>query len=130
MSEKTTFGDRLRLARGDRSLNEAAVLTGFSKGYLSLLENNHREPTIGALFKISQGLGFRLQWLFAEPDDLFRVTDCSPSLKEFGKFMEGMDKPLSISDQKDLASIHFRGRQPTTVTGWLRLYLSLDLGVF
>ncbi|MGA2106732.1 MAG: helix-turn-helix transcriptional regulator, partial [Syntrophorhabdales bacterium] len=50
----SAIGERMRRARkeNDITLDILAQRTGFSKSYLSQIENMKREPTIGTLTKI------------------------------------------------------------------------------
>lgn len=48
-----------RLKRG-WTLDRFARITGFSKGYLSQIENNEKKPPIGTLTKIAYGLGISI----------------------------------------------------------------------
>ncbi len=63
----TRIGERIRILRQDKgfSLNDLARKTGFSKSYLSQIENLKREPSISALSQIAHVL---------EVDVLFLLT--------------------------------------------------------
>jgi transcriptional regulator with XRE-family HTH domain len=54
-----TIGQRLRKSRKEKGLTLDGLVeeTGFSKSYLSQIENLKREPSIGTLTKIAYALG-------------------------------------------------------------------------
>jgi len=59
----------IRLAKG-YSLDKLSVETGLSKGYLSLIENGEKNPTISTLVKIAFGLNVPINTLLTgEPYD-------------------------------------------------------------
>lgn len=51
------------------SLNELASQSGFSKGYLSKLENGHAQAPIATLMRIAQSLGCTINQLFDGKDE-------------------------------------------------------------
>lgn len=55
----SAIGHRVRAARKEKeiTLDVLAETTGFSKSYLSQIENAKREPTIGTLTKIAHAMG-------------------------------------------------------------------------
>jgi transcriptional regulator with XRE-family HTH domain len=59
------IGQRIRLIRGEKglSLQDIAERTGFTKSYLSQIENLKREPPISTLAKIAYVLGVDLAFL-------------------------------------------------------------------
>lgn len=61
------IGERIRTARKEQglTLDFLATRTGFSKSYLSQIENMKREPTIGTLTKIAQALGIDAMFLIS-----------------------------------------------------------------
>lgn len=50
----------------DMSLDKLAELTGFTKGYLSRIENSTKAPPIATLSRISQALGVDIVQFFSE----------------------------------------------------------------
>lgn len=65
------IGERLRKSRKEKglTLDVLAAKTGFSKSYLSQIENLKREPSIGTLTKIAYVLGV---------DALFLISGLQP----------------------------------------------------
>jgi transcriptional regulator with XRE-family HTH domain len=55
----SAIGERIRNSRKEKdlTLDVLATTTGFSKSYLSQIENMKREPTIGTLTKIAHAMG-------------------------------------------------------------------------
>lgn len=62
------LGKRLRVTRKERgySLEELARKTGFSKSFLSQIENNKNSPSIASLKRITQALAISMGELFDE----------------------------------------------------------------
>ncbi|NRA38404.1 MAG: helix-turn-helix transcriptional regulator [Planctomycetes bacterium] len=58
----------VRLQMG-MSLNELAIRSGFSKGYLSKLENGHAQAPIATLMRIAKSLDCTINQLFDGKDD-------------------------------------------------------------
>lgn len=67
----SAIGERMRMARKEKeiTLDILAQRTGFSKSYLSQIENMKREPTIGTLTKIAYAMGI---------DALFLISGLQP----------------------------------------------------
>jgi len=65
-----TIGLRLREARLGRgmTLGHLADLTGFTKSYLSKIENCRKVPPIGTLARISQALNVDIAYFFEQAD--------------------------------------------------------------
>jgi len=75
-----------RLLRG-LSLNDVAIKTGLNKSYLSKIENEKRDPSLGSLSQISKAINVPLNILILmsekESDGVFsEVTDV---LKEIAR---------------------------------------------
>ena len=62
------LGEKLRAIRKDRahSLEDLGKLTGFSKSFLSQIENGKNSPSIASLKKITAALGISIGELFDE----------------------------------------------------------------
>ena len=60
------IGERIAQLRTRReiTLDRLAQQTGFSKGYLSKIENSKKVPPIGSLSRIAQALGVELAYFF------------------------------------------------------------------
>jgi transcriptional regulator with XRE-family HTH domain len=54
-----SLGDELRKARhaADLTQEQVSVAAGIDRAYLSLLENDHKSPTVDVLFLICRALG-------------------------------------------------------------------------
>ena len=63
---QSLIGERILLLRTRRqiTLDRLAQLTGFSKGYLSKIENAKKVPPIGSLSRIAQALEVELAYFF------------------------------------------------------------------
>lgn len=77
---------RLRAARVAHGLTLEALaeLSGFTKGYLSKIENGKKAPPIGSLARIARAMGIELSYFFVEPGD----TD--------GALVDGGDPAVSV----------------------------------
>lgn len=62
----TFFGQRCRQLRIERglSITDAAAKIGITRGYLSKLENGHKEPCLLTLIEIARGYGIQSEELF------------------------------------------------------------------
>lgn len=62
------LGERLRAIRTQRGMTLDAIATdvGLTKGYLSLVENGHKVPTIATLVKLASALDVPISVLFEE----------------------------------------------------------------
>lgn len=69
MQGTVTIGEQIRTRRTARglSLAELAERSGFSKGFLSKIENGHAQPPIATLMKLARALGAELGELFDGP---------------------------------------------------------------
>jgi len=65
------IGERLRRLRKTRrlTLDELATATGFTKSYLSKIENSKKIPPIASLTKISRALDTELTYFFQASED-------------------------------------------------------------
>src|SRR5690606_19620198 len=68
--DETAVCIRLRAARMERNLTleSLAALSGFTKGYLSKIENAKKAPPIGSLARIARALNIDLSYFFTDPD--------------------------------------------------------------
>ena len=60
---------RVRLAQG-MTVEQLAKKSGFSKGFISQVENFRQSPSLKALARIAEALGIQVSSLFAGDDDL------------------------------------------------------------
>jgi len=125
---------KLRESKG-LSLDELATKAGISKTYLWELERDTtgaKKPSADVLMRIAAALSTTLAVVLG----LETVTvpenppvELPPSLLEFQKQMELLNKPLTEADLRDLAMMKFRGGQPQTVGEWHQLFLLLSSSV-
>lgn len=62
---KNTIGGRIRLARENKNWtqDELREKAGISKGFLSDVENNKRNPSITNALALAEALGVSVEWL-------------------------------------------------------------------
>ena len=65
MTIQKDISERVRTLRKEQdwSLEKLAQMSGLSKGYLSMIENREKNPTISTLVKIALGLGVSIDYL-------------------------------------------------------------------
>ncbi len=124
----SNLGERIRDRRLKRNLTmtELAEAAGVSLSYLSQLERGDKEtPSADILFRIATALGTTMAHL-AKGEETFsaapqEIGEIPASLREFWKEHQG---PLGLveEDLRMLASIRYRGKQPTTSLDWLTIY--------
>jgi transcriptional regulator with XRE-family HTH domain len=119
-------GDRIRRLRGERdlSLNQLAERSGVSKSYLWSLENDEEgaaRPGGETLYKVAEALGVTMSELLGRRLLTEPPEDVPKSLQAFAK-SEG----LSDTDVRMLASIRFRGQQPSTERAWAFIYQAIQ----
>jgi transcriptional regulator with XRE-family HTH domain len=73
----SAIGERLKKARKEKdfTLDALAARTGFSKSYLSQIENMKREPSIGTLTKIAHAVGIDALFLISGVQQELGRTD-------------------------------------------------------
>lgn len=72
MSYNCEIGQRLKEARLDKGLSQrqlAARIGMRNSNYLSILENNHFQPTLYTAVLIADALGVSLDWLAGRTDN-------------------------------------------------------------
>jgi len=69
-----SLGDELRNAREAAGLTQeqVAATAGIDRAYLSLLENNHKSPTVDMLFRICKALGVAASQILARVEQATR----------------------------------------------------------
>lgn len=69
-----SLGDELRSAReaADLTQEQVAAAAGIDRAYLSLLENNHKSPTVDMLFRICKALGVPASQVLARVEQATR----------------------------------------------------------
>ena len=119
-------GDRIRRLRRERdlSLNQLAERSGVSKSYLWSLENDEEgaaRPGGETLYKVAEALGVTMSELLGRRLLTEPPEDVPKSLQAFAK-SEG----LSDADVRMLATIRFRGQQPSTERAWAFIYQAIQ----
>jgi transcriptional regulator with XRE-family HTH domain len=71
MKEQAEINKRLKIFREERKMTlvELAQRTGFSKGYLSKIENTKKAPPVSTLIKLSKVLNVSISEIFGEVPD-------------------------------------------------------------
>lgn len=66
------LGTRISMLRKAKGLSqqELASLTGISQTYISKVEKNKRQPTIGKVILISKALGTTIEEILSETDEI------------------------------------------------------------
>ena len=95
-------GQRMRAARKKLklSLKEVAGLTGLSIGYLSMLERNVKDPSIGSLRKIARVLNCSEIWLLVDQNTTEDHDDIAKSLQQHNKkesYIVRADEKLAVT---------------------------------
>jgi len=77
---------RLRMARIEHglTLDALAEKSGFTKGYLSKIENGKKAPPIGSLARIARAMGMELSYFFTDSGQAEATT------------VEEVDRPVSV----------------------------------
>jgi transcriptional regulator with XRE-family HTH domain len=77
---------RLRMARIEHglTLDALAEKSGFTKGYLSKIENGKKAPPIGSLARIARAMGMELSYFFSDPNQTETAA------------VEDVDRPISL----------------------------------
>lgn len=82
------------------SLKELAQLTGLSVGYLSMLERNVKDPSIGSLRKISRVLNCSEIWLLVDQDTTEDHAGIAKTVKRHSKkesYVVREDEKLAVT---------------------------------
>lgn len=68
MTDEAEIGKRIKALRlkQKRTLQDLADKTGFTKGYLSKVENTEKAPPVSTLLALARGLGVNVATLFGE----------------------------------------------------------------
>jgi transcriptional regulator with XRE-family HTH domain len=71
MIDEAEIGRKIKRLRLDRGLNlqDVADATGFTKGYLSRVENSKKAPPVSTLIIIAKALGTNISAIFSEEAD-------------------------------------------------------------
>lgn len=117
---------RLRLLRKQKNmtLKELKEATGLSLPFLSEVERGYSNPSLESLQKIAETYDMSLPELMGDSSLSQNDDLVPPSLKEAIDRGE-IDKNWLAT----LKSIEYRGKQPQTVEGWVRLYNALKSSI-
>lgn len=76
MIDEAEIGRKLRQLRLDRGFNlqDVAKVTGFTKGYLSRVENSRKAPPVSTLLTLAKALGVNISTIFSEEEDKTTIT--------------------------------------------------------
>jgi transcriptional regulator with XRE-family HTH domain len=76
MIDEAEIGRKIRRLRLDQGLNlqDVADATGFTKGYLSRVENSKKAPPVSTLLVIARALGTNISAIFSDEDDRPTIT--------------------------------------------------------
>ncbi|MGB6063315.1 MAG: XRE family transcriptional regulator [Desulfomonilaceae bacterium] len=76
MIDEAGIGRKIRRLRLDRGLNlqDVANATGFTKGYLSKVENSKKAPPVSTLLILAKALGVNVSVIFSEDESKTTIT--------------------------------------------------------
>jgi transcriptional regulator with XRE-family HTH domain len=76
MIDEAEIGPKIKFMRLERGLNlrDLAEATGFTKGYLSKVENSKKAPPVSTLLVLAKTLGVNISAIFSEDDDKPVIT--------------------------------------------------------
>lgn len=122
------LGERLRLIRKENklTLKNLSQLADLSVPYLSDMERGVVNPSIDTLQKVAKAYNMTVKELISGVEELGESSNTNYPA-EFQSFLKEYESPYKINDdwKELLLKINFRGRQPTSKTEWLELYLYL-----
>ena len=122
------LGQRLRLIRKENKLTLKGLsqLSELSVPYLSDMERGVVNPSVDTLQKVAKAYKISVKDLISGVKDLGESSNTNYP-EEFQSFLAEYETSYKINDdwKELLLKINFRGRQPTTKTEWLELYLYL-----
>ena len=122
------LGERLRLIRKENqlTLKELSQRAKLSVPYLSDMERCVVNPSVDTLQKVAEAYGMSVRDLISGVEALGEssTTDYPEGFQSFLKRYETLYK-INDDWKESLLKVNFRGRQPTSETEWLELYLYL-----
>ncbi|MCL5125734.1 MAG: XRE family transcriptional regulator [Deltaproteobacteria bacterium] len=76
MIDEAAIGPKIKLLRLDRGLNlqDLADATGFTKGYLSKVENSRKSPPVSTLLMLAKALRVSISEILSETEDRTPIT--------------------------------------------------------
>ena len=122
------LGERLRLIRKENqlTLKELSQRAKLSVPYLSDMERSVVNPSFDTLQKVAKAYGMSVRDLIRGVETLGK-SSTTDYPQGFQSFLERYETLYKINDdwKESLLKVNFRGRQPTSETEWLELYLYL-----
>ena len=122
------LGQRLRFIRKENqlTLKELSQLSELSVPYLSDMERGVVNPSVGTLRKVAKAYNISVKDLISGVEGLGESSNTNYP-EEFQSFLKEYETQYKINDdwKESLLKVNFRGRQPTSKTEWLELYLYL-----
>jgi transcriptional regulator with XRE-family HTH domain len=76
MIDESAIGGKIKMLRLQRGLNlqDLAKATGFTKGYLSKVENSEKAPPVSTLINLAKALGVSISDIFSEEEEKTTIT--------------------------------------------------------
>ncbi len=122
------LGQRLRFIRKENNLTlkDLSQISDLSVPYLSDMERGVVNPSVNALQKVAIAYKISVKELISGVEGLGESSYTNYP-EEFQSFLNEYETEHKINDdwKELLLKINFRGRQPTSETEWLELYLYL-----
>ena len=122
------LGQRLRLIRKENqlTLKKLSQLSGLSVPYLSDMERSVVNPSVDTLQKVAEAYNISVKDLISGVKGLGESSSTDYP-EGFQSFLKKYETQYEINDdwKESLLKVNFRGRQPTSPTEWLELYLYL-----
>ena len=122
------LGQRLRFIRRENqlTLKKLSQLSELSIPYLSDIERGVVNPSVDTLRKVAEAYNISVKDLISSVEGLGESSKTDYP-EGFQSFLEEYETQYKIDDdwKESLLKVNFRGRQPTSSTEWLELYLYL-----
>lgn len=122
------LGQRLRFIRRENqlTLKKLSQRSGLSVPYLSDIERGVVNPSVDTLRKVAAAYNISVKYLISGVEGLGESSNTDYP-EGFQSFLKEYETQYEIDDdwKESLLKVNFRGRQPTTPTEWLELYLYL-----
>ena len=122
------LGQRLRFIRKENqlTLKELSQLSELSVPYLSDIERGVVNPSIETLRKVAKAYNISVKDIISDVEGLGESSNTNYP-EGFQSFLKEYETQYKINDdwKESLLKVNFRGRQPTSKTEWLELYLYL-----
>ena len=122
------LGQRLRLIRKENqlTLKKLSQLSELSVPYLSDMERGVVNPSVDTLQKVATAYNISVKDMISGVKGLGESSNTDYP-EGFQSFLKAYETQYEINDdwKESLLKVNFRGRQPTSPTEWLELYLYL-----